>query len=306
MRIARRHAPGFLVATLAIAGVLPAAETHRWTVRPEGVTFEVGPSDVRAWRGAASGPPAFSAAAIVADRRKQFLDYAREQARELAAEPAHAVGIGVSEESVTFEVLSIVGPLVAYRDSSEGYTAGAAHPTRGQLVIVRDLSRPAASPLLVDLFPEKHVVAALKADRWIRSLRNVDREDREFQEAATVAELLATLNPAGAQDWSSDEHDCRVDVSFDDSFGRMFYFHHVEKGRVAVRVLVPPGSEWCNRASGPMEIGLLLPIPDGLRRHVEKARRGEAGFLAAYRAPFGALKFEGNWDASLHDLIRQP
>jgi hypothetical protein len=303
MPIAQRRTLAFLVAMAAIPGVLRAADAHRWTVGPEDVTFEVTAADVRAWRGASSGPPAFSAAAIVADRKMAFFDSARERARSLAGQDPDDVGVGVSEGSVRIEVLSIVGPLLAYRDSSEDYAAGAAHPISGQRVVVRDLSRPEASPRLTDLFPEKQVVAALKADRWVRRFASADGE---FARARTTVDLLATLNPSRARNWDSDEQDCTADVSFDDSFGTMFYFHHVEKDRVAVRIVVPPGSEWCNRAPGPVEIGILLPIPQGLRAQVEKAGRGEAGFLAANRAAFGALEYEGSWEAALKDMIPTP
>ncbi len=289
------------VVLLAHAPAL-AAETRRWTVEPERVTFEVTVSDTRAWRGPATGAPALSMAALLAARKKAFDDYAREQARELEESPPPE-GTMISDESATFEVLSIVGPFLSYRETSGGYTAGAAHPTGHVSLETRDLARDASPPLL-DLFPEKPVVAALKADRWVRKFAN---PEGGFARATTVAQLLAALDPNWAQENAAgEEPDCSLDVSFGGSFGAEFYFHHVEKDRVAVRILVAPGSEWCNRAQGPQEIGLLLPIPDALRAHVAKAQRGEAGFLAGNRKAFGPPTYQGSWEIDVGTLVRKP
>lgn len=292
-----------MLVALLLTGATHAAEPRRWTVAPEGVTFEVSASDLRAWKGPATGAPAFSVAALLAGTKKAFDDYAWEQARELEEPDPPSYGESTSYESVTFEVLSIVGPLLSYREASDGYTAGAAHPTRYEIVSVRDLARPDVSVQLLDLFPEKQLVAALKADRWVRKFAN---PEGGFQRASSLAELVGALDSSWAQENATDEdHDCSVDVSFDDSFGRMFYFHHVEKDRLAVRILVPPGSEWCNRANGPQEIGVLLPIPDALRAHVGKAQRGEAGFLAASRNAFGPPTYKGSWEVDIRTLVRK-
>ena len=297
-------APLLAVLTVLAPAVATAADTPRWTVEPEGVTFEVTASDLRAWKGPATGAPSFSVAALLAEKKKEFDDYAKEQARDLEGPDPPEYGLGISDESVTFEVLSIVGPVLSCRETSGGYTAGAAHPTGYQLVSVRDLARPDASLRVADLFPEKAVVAALKADRWVRKFAN---PERGFARATTIEQLRATLDTDWAQEnEGGEEGDCSLDVSFDDSFGRMFYFHHVEKDRVAVRILVPPGSEWCNRANGPQEIGILLPIPESLRAHMGKAQRGEAGFLAANRKALGPLKYEGSWEVDIRTLVRKP
>jgi hypothetical protein len=293
-----------VVILLLPSGVAHAGEARRWTVEPEGVTFEATASDFRAWKGPATGAPAFSVAALLAKRKKEFDDYAQEQARELEGPDPPEYGLSVSDETVTFEVLSVVGPILSYREMSGGYTAGTAHPTGYERLGTRDLSRADASPRLLDLFPEKQVVAALKADRWLRKFAN---PERGFARATSVAELVAALDPDWAQENATgDEPECSLDVSFGDGFGGTFYFHHVEKDRLAVRIPVAPGSEWCNRLALRQEVGLLLPIPDALRVHVARAERGEAGFLAANRKAFGPLKYEGAWEVDIKDLVRRP
>ena len=185
-------------------------------------------------KGPTTGAPAFSVSALLAQRKKEFDDYAQEQARELEGPTRRRHGLSISDETVTFEVLSAVGPILSYREMSGGYTAGTAHPTGYTLVGVRDLVRAAASPRLLDLFPEKQVVAALKADRWVRKFAN---PEGGFARATSVAELVAALDPDWAQENATgNEPDCSLDVSFGEGFGGMFYFHHVEKGRLAVRI----------------------------------------------------------------------
>lgn len=289
-------------AVFALALLLPdaaqAVEPRRWELPSHGLTFEVSAVDLRVSKDA--GAPVFSLATLLAAKKKEFDDDAQEQAREAEGPEPPPYGDSTSYESVTFEVLSVVGPLLAYRESSGGSSAGAAHPTRYEVVRMRDLARPGAEPRLLDLFPEKQVLAALKADRFVRKFAN---PERGFEQASSVAELVAALDPEWAQEHASDEdHDCSVDLSFDESFGRMFYFHHVEKDRVAVRILVPPGSEWCNRANGPEEVGLLLPVPEGLRQALAQAESGSAGFLAASRKAFGPPPSSASWKVDIRTL----
>ena len=70
------------------------------------------------------------------------------------------------------------------------------------------------------------------------------------------------------------------------------------------RVALAPGNEWCNRVGGRQYLGLLLPIPAALRDDLLKARRGEAGFLAAGRRPAGALTWTADWEMDLQKLAR--
>jgi hypothetical protein len=208
------------------------------------------------------------------------------------------------DQAVTFEVLSIVGPLVSYRESGGGYAPGAAHPSGYDVLTVRDVRRTGATPSLLDYFPEAAIVAALKSDRWVRKFAS---PDSGFESATSLKDLLDALDPEWAQgNAEAGDHDCSVDVSFDERIFKHFSFHHVEKDRVAVRIAVPPGSEWCNRVGGPQQIGLLLPIPAALRAHVLGAQRGEAGFLAANRKAAGSPSFSDHWEVDVRTLARKP
>lgn len=85
---------------------------------------------------------------------------------------------------------------------------------------------------------------------------------------------------------------------FSDDMFQQFFFDHVEKGRVAVRIVVGPRDEWCTRLGGGQQIGLLLPIPDGLRADLLRAQRSEAGCLAAHRP----ASYSARWEVDIRTL----
>ena len=73
-----------LVFLVAAWPVPVSAADRRWTCELERVTFELTPSDLRAWTGDTAGPPVFSTAALLAAEKKEFDAYAEELARGLA------------------------------------------------------------------------------------------------------------------------------------------------------------------------------------------------------------------------------
>jgi hypothetical protein len=199
---------------------------------------------------------------------------------------------------MALDVLSIVGPLLVYRESGYDDTPGAAHPTRYEGLHVVDLRRKDAKPSLLDFFTEKQLVAALKADPWIRKF---DNGEGDFKRAATLDDLVAALDRSYAQG-KAEEGDCRFDVAFgSDTLVQQFYFHRVIGDTVAVRIFVDPGSEWCNRASGGQTIGLLMPMPASLRADLLKAQSGEAGLLAANAKAAGA-SYAQEWKVDVVEM----
>jgi hypothetical protein len=293
-----------LTALLILAGALapsrsPAAQRRTWKVQRAGVTFEMTPSDLRAWTGDPAAPPALSMAALLAAEKKEFDGYAQELAQALTGPEPPTYGEPVMDETMTFDVLSIVGTLVTYRESAGGYTPGTAHPTRYDVLHVVDLGRRGAKPTLLDFYPEKQLVQALKADPWIRKFAN---PEGEFAKAATLEELVQALDPEWAQE-NAEGGDCAFDVSFHTDMVEHFFFDHVSKDKVAVRIAVPPGSEWCNRAAGGQQIGLLLPIPERLREDLLAAHRVDSGFLAGNRKAAGTTSFSAHWEVDVRTLV---
>jgi hypothetical protein len=274
-----------------------AAGPRTW--KADGVTFELTASDFKAWTGERTGSPAVSIAALLAAEKKKFDGYAQDLAKELAGPDPPRWGESTMTESTTFEVLSVVGTLVAIRESSGSYTPGAAHPTRYDVLHVRDLARKDGSPSLLDYFSDKQLVHALKADPWIRRFAN---PEGGFAGAATLSDLVDALDVQYAQE-QGEEGDCTFDVSFSTELVHQFFFHHVARDKVAVRIAIGPGSEWCNRLGGGQQVGLLLPIPERLREHLLKADRGEAGFLAGNRKGVGSTSFSADWELDVRTLV---
>jgi hypothetical protein len=291
-----------VVLVIALGPVSAAgADRRTWKVDPPGVTFELTPSDLRAWAGETTAAPAFSVAALLAAEKQEFDAYAKELAQGLAGPDPPSYADHTFAQSVTFEVLSIVGTLVSYRESGGGDTPGAAHPSGYDVLRVRDVLHPDATPSLLDFYSEAQLVAALKADPFVRKFGN---PAKGFARAASLANLVAALD----RDWAVEnseapEDDCGFEVSFDPSMVQSFFFHHVEKDRVAVRIALAPANEWCSRTTGPQHIGLLLPLPPKLRDHLLQAQRDEAGFLAANRKAAGSPSYSNNWEVDIRTLV---
>lgn len=295
-----RHRTALVLLAVALApGPTSASERRTWKVERAGVTFELTRSDFRAWTGDPSGPPALSIAALLADGKKKFDEHARELAKGLTGPDAPTYGEHTMYENVTFDVLSVVGTLVIIRETGDSYTPGTAHPTRYDVLHVRDFQRKDAKPSLLDFYTEKQLVQALKVDPWIRKFAD---PEGGFAEAATLKDLVASLDLEWAQQ-NAEHGDCAFDVSFSSGMVGNFFFHHVRGDEVAVRIAVPPGSEWCNRAEGGQQIGLLLPIPERIRDDLLEAVRGEAGFLAANRKTAGSPTFSATWELDIRTLV---
>ena len=297
--LARRRVALVLLAAALTPGRASASERRTWKVEGAGVTFELTRSDLRAWTGDPSGPPALSIAALLAEEKKKFDDYARELAKGLTRPDAPTYGEYTMYENLTFDVLSIVGTLVSIRETDDSYTAGAAHPTRYDVLRVRDFQRKHAKPSLLDLYTEKQLVQALKADPWIRKFAD---PEGGFAKAVTLKDLVESLDLQWAQQ-NAEAGDCAFDVSFNTDMAENFFFHHVSEDKVAVRIAIPPGSEWCSRAEGGQQIGLLLPIPERIREDLLKAARGEAGFLAANRKAAGSPSLSATWEVDIRTLV---
>ena len=288
-----------------------AAKRRVWRVEPD-ITIEETAADFKAWSGPDPGTPLFSVSALMAAEKKKFDEHALELARGLEnIDPEDRVRTGDGpmpyDHAITIEVLSVVGPLITYRESGGGYAPGAAHPSGYRLLRFVDVSRKEAQPTLLDYFTEKQLVETLKADPWLRKFA---APDGGFTNAESLEELVDALDAewarenAGPEDEESDE--CEYDAWFGrDTFVQQFYFHHLERGQVAVHIEVGPGSEWCNRRSETHTIALLLPIPATLREPLRRAHKGKAGFLAASRDGRGAIQYSRDWQVDIATLIKR-
>ncbi|RYZ47027.1 MAG: hypothetical protein EOO72_00525 [Myxococcaceae bacterium] len=261
-----------MVALVAAPAAAPTsksapAESRTWRVTGTDVTFVQSPKDLRALRG---------------DKEVFGL-----QSRKAAILADFGVGPGMSDGDYVSEsvnVLSVVGPWVSYERSGSGYTGGA-HPYASTNYVTQDVTKDTFS--LLDVFAEKDVLQALKADGFVRK----HIHDKEaFTQATTVEAMLQSLE-AG--------EDC---VGFDlglDSVKGSVAFHHLEGDKVAVRIAFGYAHEACR--GNKFVVGVLLPIPKALQPAFDRAARREEGFLMkdakAVKAPSVSFTWEPPKDA---------
>ncbi|MFP2905497.1 hypothetical protein ACLESD_10635 [Pyxidicoccus sp. 3LFB2] len=259
--------PRMLMNSLLMVALLAApSQPLTWKVSGSDVTFEMSAKDLRALRG---GKEVFG----LQSRKADFL------ANFEVEEGADTLGW---EGSESFKVLSVVGPWVSYEKSSGGFTGGA-HPYASTVYVTEDVTKPKGAFSLLDVFPEKDVVAALKADRFIRKHIH---DEAAFKSAQTVEALMQSLEPG---------EDC---VGFDlgglDSVKHSVAFHHVEGTKVAVRIAFGYAAEACRGQH--FVVGVLLPLPAPLRPAFERAARREAGFLLKDAKAVKAPSVQFTWE----------
>jgi hypothetical protein len=175
-------------------------------------------------------------------------------------------------------VICVAGTYVCVDESTSG-DFGGMHPFAAEQFEVFDVTGPTDPNhrlSLLSVFREADVVSALRRDAFITShVADV----RAFRSASTVAQLFAALDPRG---------DC---VGFDaDAAMHGFAFHHLEDGKVAVRIALPYGSEICRGHF--TQLGLLLPIPSSLGAPLAHAADRSAGFLQEDAKQAGAAKLD--------------
>jgi hypothetical protein len=188
-----------------------------------------------------------------------------------------------------FEVLSIVGTLISFKDN-EYSDCGGAHPTtemrfttidlarpsevfygQGENAMDADLRRPGKVVKLTDYFAASDVLNALLADRVIkRALAGAG--------ISSPPRTLASLPEIFAKDgYVLNE----TELTLRPDFLTRFAFHHIEGDTVAVRLNLP-SIAFAYRSQ---QIGLLLPIPSQLREPLALAVIGQEGFMMQKAPP---------------------
>ncbi len=167
------------------------------------------------------------------------------------------------EKSEAWAVLSVAGSLLSVQQNEGASCAEAAHGAAYADILAVDLSQPGKPPSLADYFSEADLYAALTADGVVKKTLAA----ANLPAPKTVAELLKLL--------AGNSNDC--DFRFEEATLTHFAFHHLEKGKVAVRLGLPYG---CEAARGKLtQLGLLLPIPERLKAALAAAAAKKEGFL---------------------------
>ena len=278
-----------VMASAAHAG---AGEARRWEAARAGLTFELTSDDLRAWRAGQQGAPVFSVRQLLAADEARFRADAEERARE-AATAAFSYPEPIASAFSAYAPLSAVGSLVSLLETSEGYSPGAAHPWASRAIVARDAARGGEPASLLDLYSERQIVEALAADPWILGFEPAPAAGPR---PASLQQLVDVLN-AAAWDAARAAESCDRDAHFGVELVHGFAFHHLDGDRVAIRIGIPHASEVCRGTLH--QVGLLLPVPEGLREELEAARRSTAGFLMADRERLGAPEISGHWEVDL-------
>ncbi|NNC18957.1 hypothetical protein HRD49_38200 [Corallococcus exiguus] len=267
--MARMLMSSVVMVALFTAAPAPKSQPLTWKVTGSDVTFEMSSKDLRALRG---GKEVFG----LLSRKKGFLE-------DLKPDPEETRDMSDWEAYHSFKVLSVVGPWASYEESSSGYTGGA-HPYAHSGYVTWDVTKEHGAFNLLDVFPEKDVLQALKADSFVKE--HID-DAKAFNDAKTVAGLMEILKPG---------EDC---VGFNssglDNVKRSVAFHHVEGDKVAVRIAFAYDNESCR--GNMFVVGVLLPIPEALKPALERARTRQEGFLMkdarSAKAPSLSFEWEG-------------
>lgn len=266
-----------MMVVLLAAPAQPApAAPLQWKVSGTDVSFEMTAGDLRALRG---GKEVFG----LKSREKEFLSTFEEEPDTTGEQEARDTSNWEAFEQ--YSVLSVVGPWVSYEQSFSGYTGGA-HPYAHTSYALQDVTKAPGTFSLFDVFPEKEVLQALKADPFVR--KHISDQE-SFDAAKTVEDMLGSLEPGD---------DC---VGFHhglDSVKRSVVFHHVEGNKVAVRISFPYDIELCR--GNKFVVGILLKIPASLKPALERAAQRTEGFLMKDAKAVKAPSVSFSWESPEH------
>jgi len=178
------------------------------------------------------------------------------QAKE-ATEPC------TSEENIL--LLSVVGAIMSVERSEYYYCPGAAHPGMMTWYQSYDVAHPEREPKLTDFFNESDILNALLGDALVK--KSLAKEEGSPAPPATLDELVKRLAATPSE----------CEYIFDEDLLTRFAFHHVENGKVAVRIGLSDGAGACRGML--TQIGILLPVPQSLAGALERASSGAEGIL---------------------------
>jgi hypothetical protein len=251
---------------------LNQAEQTIWTGRSGGYALRWSTAEIKATAAKSPTDIRFSAKAIAQRAFDEFKDI--ETGMEEPATPHCRY-----ERNLT--LLSVVGSLISVRDNYYSSCAGEAHPAGETRLLAVDLSKsgavlynaemdtdinnPGKVVKLTDLFSEADIVRALLSDPFVQ--KNMLDPEKKQSPPKNLEEFLNSLG------LSISEEAC---LTIDDDWLTRFAFHHIENGKVAVRLGFSGLGPCRERLT---EIGLLLPIPPALKTPLALADSNREGFL---------------------------
>ena len=222
-----------------------SAKAVYWSSRSEGIIYRWTEQDLTA---IVMGKPVFSVASLL---KKEF---GKQDADDV-----------LTFYEVTFWPVSVVGPFLSYE--RDDYWDGGAHPSGGETFVSVDTRDPKQHLKLTDLFEAASIRGALLSDPIVQHI--LTRE--KIAPPPTLEGLVKALSNkafGGEMDGM---------FRFPNEFLDDFAFHHIENGKIAVRFLLPHGSE-INRFHH-TQLGLMLPIPARWKSAFLQASTGASGAM---------------------------
>jgi hypothetical protein len=154
--------------------------------------------------------------------------------------------------SDSYSIVSYAGPYLTLLHKNFEYMHGAAHPNVRRLFEVIDART--GKTKLTDFYSEQQIFDVLLKDKFILSSL------AEGAKPGSLAELFASL-----------ETNCEVE--FSDGMLGSFAFHHVEPGKVAIRIGLPNSCAVAN--GGFTQLGAFFTIPEKLKVWLPAAASGK-------------------------------
>ncbi len=185
--------------------------------------------------------------------------------------------------ALTVRLLSVVGSLLSYEETKDTYCKSATgnwvwpHPSYETTYHVIDLNDPSKEVELTNLFSEDEILKALLGDPVVKKALG-DRRTRKAPK--TIAELINVFEMEGLSleplaGTAEAPRGCTFTLPED--ILKQFAFHHLEDGKLAVRISLQPDVGACRTAHA--QLGVVLPIPEPLRGPLDLAQACKEGFL---------------------------
>lgn len=258
------------VVAISLLCIAPAGCQTLWTGSSGGYKITWSSTELLAQD--SSGKTVFSAHAAA---EQGFQSYSDEMKGER---------VGRCSYTRTFKPLSLVGPLLSFRDELETSCEHEAHPGFSERLTTIDLSageikyipdeendysiavKPSKGIVSLEaLFPSSSLLQSLNSDPLLaRSMSSPAKSPAEIPDDVKEGGIAVPSQP------------CSFELPPD--YLTRFIFHHSERGKVAIRLQLVPKGGACHAERA--NLGLLLPIPEKNEAAVSNAKLGKEGFLA--------------------------
>jgi hypothetical protein len=250
--------PLFLIATLLTCVPLSSARADDGDARADAQAKAA--DTLPWWRGKSAGLDVlWTSGDLSAASPKKTVFSAR--ARAAAAEAPPTGCMAVEHWSLS----AVAGPLVSVEILGEQACSGAPPALERRLETI-DLSKGPAPLSLADVFGEEAVKQALLADGVVKKALAASAASGA-KAPVTLADLVAAVSSGGLA----------CEVALPEGLLTRWALHHLEKGKVAVRVAVP---DTCDTSTGKLrQLGLLFAAPAALAADLQAADAKKTGFL---------------------------